>query len=167
LAEFAPLARGGTGSRSEFEEQPDMLPDKFESGTGNSIGIAGLGAGVRWLLERGIQAVQAHEAALTDCLIHGLGDIPGVTVYGPQCSAEQTAVVSCRVADQQVSEIGLQLDDDFDILCRVGLHCAPAAHKTIGTFPEGTIRLAPGLQTSAADIQATVAALGRIARQHG
>jgi cysteine desulfurase family protein len=167
VAQLAPLARGGTGSRSELEEQPDMLPDRYESGTGNSVGLAGLGAGVRWLLERGVESVRAHEAALTDQLITGLRGVAGVSVYGPRCSAEMTAVVSCRVAGLRVSDVGLRLDDEFGILCRVGLHCAPAAHRTLGTFPEGTIRLAPGPYTSAADIQAVSAAFEQIAHERG
>jgi cysteine desulfurase family protein len=166
LEQFVPLARGGTGSRSELEEQPEMLPDKYESGTGNGVGVAGLGAGIRYILERGVAAIQAHEAALTDCLLEGLAQVPGLTQYGPCRAADRTAVVSCRVAGRRVSEIGLALDDDYAILCRVGLHCAPAAHKTLGTFPEGTIRLAPGLQTSLADIQAVVTALARISSRY-
>jgi selenocysteine lyase/cysteine desulfurase len=166
-AELAPMVRGGTGSRSELEEQPDMLPDRYESGTSNSAGLAGLGAGVRWVLRQGVAAIRAHEAALTDQLIAGLRRVPGVCVYGPGCPTEMTAVVSCRVAGRRVSDVGLQLDDDFGILCRVGLHCAPAAHRTLGTFPEGTVRLAPGPSTTADDIQAVVAAFERLAEAHG
>src|SRR5512143_3983181 len=166
LAELTPLVRGGTGSRSEFEEQPELLPDKYESGTPNGVGLAGLGAGIRWLLARSVESIREHEAQLTAALIEGLSNIPGVTVYGPHCAADMTAVVSCRVADQRVSTIGLRLDDEFEIMCRVGLHCAPAAHKTIGTFSEGTVRLAPGLFTSLDDIRTVVAAIDRIAHDH-
>lgn len=165
-SELSPLVRGGTGSRSEFEEQPDMLPDKYESGTSNGVSIAGLGAGIQWLLDRGVEAIRAHEARLTEVLIAGLLNIPGVTVYGSCDPTKMTAVVSCRVAGQRVSEVGLRFDDAFEVLCRVGLHCAPAAHKTIGTFPEGTIRLAPGIFTSLDDIQAVITAMGRIAQRH-
>jgi cysteine desulfurase family protein len=163
LAEVAPLVRGGTGSRSEFEQQPEFLPDKYESGTPNGAGIAGLAAGVRWLVARGVQQLRAQEAELTNELLRGLVEIPGVTVYGPCDSGKMTAVVSCRVSGQSVSEVGLRLDDEFEILSRVGLHCAPSAHRTIGTFPEGTIRLAPGPFTSLADIRAAVAAIAQIA----
>ncbi len=166
IDELDPLVRGGTGSRSEFEEQPNLLPDKFESGTPNGVGIAGLGAGVRWLADRGVESIRAHEAELTDTLIRGLLDIPGVSVYGPRSSTQMTAVVSCRIAGLHVSQAGLQLDDDFGVLCRVGLHCAPAAHKTIGTFPEGTIRLAPGIFTSLDDIHQVITAIQHIAQNH-
>ena len=165
-SELSPLVRGGTGSRSEFEEQPDMLPDKYESGTSNGASIAGLGAGIHWVLDRGVEAIRAHEASLTEVLIAGLLNIPGVTVYGSNDSAKMTAVVSCRVAGRRVSEVGLRFDDEFEVMCRVGLHCAPAAHKTIGTFPEGTIRLAPGIFTSLDDIHAVITAMGRIAQCH-
>ncbi len=165
-AELAPLVRGGTGSRSEHEEQPDLLPDKYESGTANSVGIAGLGAGVHYLLDHGLDAIRAREVELIQTLTAGLRSLPGVTVYGPSDAAKMTPVVSCRVAGLRVSEVGLRLDDEFDVLCRVGLHCAPAAHRTIGTFPEGTVRLAPGHRTSPADIEAVIAAMERIAHDH-
>lgn len=163
LEDLAPLVRGGTGSRSEFEQQPELLPDKYESGTLNGSGIAGLAAGVRWLVSRGVEQLRVHEAGLTDELLGGLSEIPGVSVYGPSDSEKMTAVVSCRVSGLSVSEAGLRLDDEFEILSRVGLHCAPLAHKTIGTFPEGTIRLAPGPFTTRGDVRAAVAAIAQIA----
>jgi len=158
-----PVFAGGTGSRSEFEEQPEMLPDKFEFGTGNSVGIAGLGASVRYVLERGVEAIRAHELELTRRLVEGLRIISGVTVYGPDDVRQRTATVSINIAGRRVSEVGLRLDDEYDILCRVGLHCSPAAHRTLGTFPEGTVRLAAGLFTTAEDIAQTLAAMERIA----
>ncbi len=164
-AAIEPLLRGGTGSNSELEEQPEFLPDKFESGTPNSVGIAGLGAGVHFVMERGIAAIRAHEIELTRMLIDGLCAIPGVTVYGPCHVASRTATVSFTIAGRRVSEIGLLLDEEFGILCRVGLHCAPAAHRTIGTFPEGTIRFASGILTTANDIRATIDAVERIAKR--
>lgn len=163
-AQMAPLYRGGTGSRSEFEEQPDDLPDRYESGTCNGVGLAGLGAGVRWVLDRGVEAIRAHELELLTALLSGLSCIPGVTLYGPTNPAARVAVASCRVAGYRVSEVGLRLDDEFEILCRVGLHCAPITHRTIGTFPEGTVRLAAGVFNTMDDIHATVAALARVAR---
>ena len=161
------MVRGGTGSRSEFEEQPDLLPDKYESGTVNSVGIAGLGAGVRWILihRGGIDPV--CEAELNEQFLSGLRNIRGVTVYGPDNPEERTAVVSCRVAGHNVSEVGLRLDDEFGILCRVGLHCAPSAHKTIGTFPEGTIRLSSGIFTSPDDIRTVIAAFEKASDKYG
>lgn len=166
-SQLQPVVRGGTGSRSEFEEQPDMLPDKYESGTANSVGIAGLGAGVRWIQSIGVESIRAREVELNEQFLSGLRNIKGITVYGPLDPQERTAVVSCRVVGQNVSEVGLRMDDEFGILCRVGLHCAPSAHKTIGTFPEGTIRLAPGIFTSPEDIRTAIAAFEKAAAPHG
>ncbi|NLG49862.1 MAG: aminotransferase class V-fold PLP-dependent enzyme [Chloroflexi bacterium] len=159
-----PIICGGTGSRSEFEEQPDMLPDKFESGTPNGVGIAGLAAGISYVREQGVEAIRAHERSLTHRLIEGLMDIPGVTVHGPQNADKQTATVSITVQGLSVSEIGFRLDEEYAILTRVGLHCAPAAHRTIGTFPDGTVRLAPGIFTTMEDIEHTLKAIERICR---
>ncbi len=162
-ASMAPLLRGGTGSRSEFEVQPEDCPDKFESGTPNGAGIAGLGAGIRYVLDHGLDAIRAQEIDLTRRLVEGLGNIPGVTVYGPQDAGQRTAVVSITVAGRRVSEVGLRLDEEHGVLSRVGLHCAPAAHRTIGTFPEGTVRLAAGLTTTAQDVQHAIVAVAAIA----
>lgn len=162
VTDLEPLVAGGTGSNSEREEQPDDMPDRFESGTPNGPGIAGLGAGVRCVLDRGVDAIRAHEMALTDALVTGLRGIPGVTVYGPADARHRTAVVSFTVEDRRVSDIGFRLDEEYGILCRVGLHCAPAAHRTLGTYPEGTVRLAPGPTTTMREIQAAVAAVERI-----
>lgn len=164
VLQLEPLVRGGTGSRSEFEEQPDCLPDRFESGTPNGVGLAGLGAGVRFVLERGVEAIRSHELKLRQALVRGLASLPGVVVHGPRQPAGATAVVSFTVPGRRVSEIGRRLDEESGVLCRVGLHCAPAAHKTIGTFPEGTVRLAPGPFTSPAEIEAAIAAVARVVR---
>lgn len=166
IEQLEPLVRGGTGSKSEFEEQPDLLPDKYESGTPNGVGIAGLGAGVRWVSERGVDEIRAHETALTEAMLAGLHDTRGVTVYGPNDAKAMTSVVSCTVAGSRVSDVGLRLDDEFEILCRVGLHCAPAAHRTIGSFPEGTIRLAPGALTTLDEIETVVDAMQQIAASY-
>jgi cysteine desulfurase family protein len=157
-----PLMRGGTGSQSALEEQPNELPDKFESGTPNVIGIAGLGAGIDWIMERGIEAIRAQEEELTRVLITGLCNIPGIKVHGTLDASRSTAIVSITAAHKTVSDIGLSLDEEFGIMCRVGLHCAPAAHKTVGTFPQGTVRLATGAFTSKDDISTAVAALQKV-----
>jgi cysteine desulfurase/selenocysteine lyase len=165
VARLEPLKRGGTGSRSEREEQPDFLPDMCESGTPNAVGLAGLAAGVRWVLERGVEAIRAHEVALTQRLIDGLHDIPGVTVYGGLDTNRQTATVSFNIAGMPPSEVGLRLDEEHGILCRVGLHCAPAAHKTIGTFPGGTVRFGLGAFSTAEEVDAAVEALRSLSGQ--
>jgi selenocysteine lyase/cysteine desulfurase len=162
--EMAPLTRGGTGSRSELEVQPDFLPDAYESGTLNAVGLAGLRAGVRWVMERGIDAIRTHEMGLTRRLLDGLCRIPGVTVCGPLDPQLQTATVSFNVARVSPSEAGLRLDEDHGILCRVGLHCAPAAHRTIETYPTGTVRFGLGAFTTMDEIEVGLAAVARLAR---
>jgi cysteine desulfurase family protein len=162
-AALEPLVCGGTGSRSEWEEQPEFLPDRFESGTANGLGLAGLGAGVREVLERGVEAIRAHERRLAGILLEGLSSIPKVKLYGPLDPDRRLALVSFTVEGRRVSEVGLRLDEEFGILCRVGLHCAPSAHRALGTFPEGTVRLAPGPFTKEEEVRAAVAAVARIA----
>lgn len=163
VGELRPLLFGGTGSRSQHQEQPDALPDKYESGTLNGPGIAGLGAGVRFLLARGIDSVREHELALMRALIDGLREAPNVTLFGPTEAGRRIAIASVTVGGRSVSEVGQRLEEESGVLCRVGLHCAPAAHRTIGTFPEGTVRLAPGVFTTMRDVETAVAALRRIA----
>ncbi|MCL7455272.1 MAG: aminotransferase class V-fold PLP-dependent enzyme [Anaerolineae bacterium] len=163
--ELEPLIRGGTGSRSEHEVQPEFLPDMLESGTPNVVGLAGLQAGVRWVLDRGVSKIRAHEVALTRALIDGLRTIPGVTVYGTLQPEQQTATVAFNIAGMSPSEAGLRLDDDHGILCRVGLHCSPAAHKTIGTFPAGTVRFGLGAFNTDQEVQVGVDAVRRLARE--
>ncbi len=162
--QMEPLTRGGTGSRSEHEVQPDFLPDMCESGTPNVVGLAGLAVGVRWVLEQGVEAIRAHEVALTQALIDALRSIPRVTVYGPLDPELQTATVSFNVAGLTPSEVGLRLDDEYGILCRVGLHCAPAAHKTIGTFPDGTVRFGLSAFNTADEVRVAVEAVAQLAR---
>ena len=167
LEKLEPLTRGGTGSRSEHEEQPDFLPDRFESGTLNAVGLAGLEAGLRWVREQGIEAIRAHEVELTRQLIDGLGEIPGAMVYGGRDAALQTATVSFNLAGMAPSEVGLRLDEDHGIMCRVGLHCAPAAHRTIGTFPAGTVRFGLSAFTTPEEVRTTLMAVDQLAREAG
>ena len=165
VAGLAPLKRGGTGSRSEREEQPDFLPDLCESGTPNAVGLAGLSAGVRWVLAEGVEKIRAHELALTGQLLAGLAAIPGVTVYGTRDAQRQTATVSFNIAGMQPSEVGLRLDDEYEIMCRVGLHCSPAAHRTLGTFPSGTVRFGLGAFNTAEEVAAALDAVAALAQE--
>jgi selenocysteine lyase/cysteine desulfurase len=159
-----PLKRGGTGSNSEREQQPSFLPDKYESGTSNAVGLAGLEAGVRWVLERGVEEIRAHEVAMTQRLIDGLSAIPRVTVYGGLHAERQTATVSFNVAGMSPSKVGLRLDEDYGIMCRAGLHCAPGAHRTIGTFPDGTVRFGLSALNTLEHVQEAVEAVRQLAR---
>jgi cysteine desulfurase / selenocysteine lyase len=159
-----PLIVGGTGSRSEFEAQPSFLPDKFEAGTPNTVGLAGLAAAVTWILAKGVATLRTHEEALTGRFIAGLAQIPGVTLYGPSDPSRRTAVVSFNIAGLTPSEAALELDERFAILSRPGLHCAPAAHRTIGTFPRGTLRFGFGFFNTPAQIDAALEAVALLSR---
>ena len=164
-SQLEPLKRGGTGSRSEQEEQPDFLPDACESGTQNAVGLAGLEAGIRWVLQRGVEAIRGNEMALAQQLIDGLRAIPYVTVYGGLDATRQTDTISFNVAGMEPSEVGLRLDDEYAILCRVGLHCAPAAHKTLGTFPAGTVRFGLAALNTAEEVHAAIGAVRQLAKE--
>lgn len=158
------LREGGTGSHSELEEQPASLPYKFECGTANTVGIAGLGAGVKYIFSEGMEKIRAHEQSLLEQLFNGLSQIDGVIRYVPDGRFEQVSIFSFNLEGQEPGEVGAILDQAFDIKVRPGLHCAPAAHKTLGTFPSGTIRLSPGYFNTAEEISQTLQALERIAR---
>jgi cysteine desulfurase family protein len=162
--ELDSLREGGTGSHSEKEEQPTDLPYKFESGTANTVGIAGLGAGLKYIFQEGMVKILAHEQSLAARLLEGLSQIPGVTVYGTKDRERQAPIISFTIDNSGPGEVGAILDQAFDIKVRAGLHCAPAAHKTLGTFPMGTIRLSPGYFNSMEEIELTVKAIERIVR---
>jgi cysteine desulfurase family protein len=160
---LAPLIRGGTGSDSAHEIQPEFMPDVYESGTLNVAGIAGLAAGVRFLSEIGIETVQAYERKLVAQFIAGASEIAGITLYGPKDTALQCGLVSFNVAGATPSEAGLILDESFGIMARTGLHCAPAAHRTLGTFPTGTVRFSFGWFNTPSEVELALKALREIA----
>jgi cysteine desulfurase family protein len=161
--EVLPLMRGGTGSDSDREQQPEFHPDVHESGTLNVAGIAGLAAGVRFLRDVGIDAVAAHERALVADFRDRAADIAGMTLYGPEDAASRCGVVSFNLAGASASEVAQLLDDSFGIMARAGLHCAPSAHRTAGTFPHGTVRFAFGWFNTADEIFTAAAALIELA----
>ena len=159
-----PLIFGGTGSASESEIQPDFLPDKLESGTLNAVGIAGLGAALAALTDFGVANVLAHEQKLIGLFRDGLREIPDMEVYGPSNPREAVGVLSLNIGDLPCEEVGVRLERDFGILTRTGLHCAPAAHRTIGTFGRGTVRFSVSRFTTEDDIRAALAAVAELAR---
>ena len=156
------LREGGTGSYSEEEEQPAILPDRYESGTQNSVGISGLGAGLKYIREEGLEKIIAREQSLTDSLIEGLLKIPEIVLYISKDRLKQAPVISFNIKGFTPGDVGTILDQTFDIKVRTGLHCAPMMHKTIGTFPLGTIRLSPGYFNTAEDIEITIKAIEKI-----
>lgn len=162
--ELAPLKCGGTGSNSESEEQPSFMPDRFESGTLNGPGIAGLDAGVAFVQKEGIDAIARHGAALRSVLVDALASTPGVTIYGPRSDEPALSTVSLTINGMDNGSIAQRLNDEHDIAVRVGLHCAPLAHRTLNTFPQGTIRVSPGYFTTKREILTLVEALKKIAQ---
>ena len=161
--DIRPLIFGGTGSASESEIQPDFLPDKLESGTLNAVGIAGLGAALADLMEFGVANVRTHEQNLIGLFRNGLREIPGVEVYGPANPQEAVGVLSLNIGDLPCEEVGVRLERDFGILTRTGLHCAPAAHRTIGTLGRGTVRFSVSRFSTESDIEAALAAVAQLA----
>ena len=151
-AEPEPLKFGGTGSRSEEEKQPDFLPDRYESGTLNLVGLAGLGEGVRFIQEKGIAALSQYERKLTAQLLQGLQEIPGARIYGPRDPEKQVSVVSFNLANLSCSQAGELLARDHQVAVRTGLHCSPSAHRTLGTYPHGTVRVSLGPFNTEEDI---------------
>lgn len=166
-AEFAkgltPLFTGGTGSASHTEVQPDYMPDKFESGTPNLPGIYGLQAAVDFILSTGVETLRAHETALTKRFLDGLRKIDGIRLAGPWELEDRVGVISIDFEHQDNAEASFRLEQEYGIMTRCGLHCAPSAHKTLGTFPQGTVRFSPGWFTTDGEIDAALSAIAQIA----
>ncbi len=147
---LTPLVTGGTGSASDSEEQPVWMPDRFEAGTPNIPGIYGLEAALAFLEEAGSAAVN-HDRALCRRFLNGLGAIPNVRLAGPDTPEERVAVFSLDFSPLDNAEAADRLEREFGVLTRCGLHCAPSAHKTLGTYPAGTVRLSFGFFNTEAD----------------
>lgn len=163
--ELRTVREGGTGSWSEEPRQPAALPDRFEAGSHNAPGLAGLRAGVEWLLKHGLPAIRAHELALCERLAARLDAIPGLTWYGPRAVRQRVAVFSVRLEGYEPGELAALLESRYGVLTRSGLHCAPLAHRAIGTLElGGTTRLSAGPFTTDDDVDAVAAALAELAR---
>lgn len=160
--ELTPLIVGGTGVHSSDEEQPAAMPERYESGTLNTPGIAGLGAGVAFIARTGISAIRERETSLVRQILEGLAGMRRVTVHGPAADEPRGSVVSFSATDTDPQAIGFRLDHDHDISVRVGLHCAPSAHRTIGTYPTGTVRVSPGFFTTDNEVELFLRALREI-----
>jgi len=139
-----PFRRGGTGGQSAAEDMPAQLPQRLEAGTLNGPGIAGVGAGARFLWRTGVNVVRQHELTLRERLRRGLLEIPGVVVYGPADPVDTVGVLSFNLRNADPLTVGNVLDEVFGVMVRTGLHCAPQAHRSLGTFPRGTVRVGIG-----------------------
>ncbi len=160
--DLAPLLYGGTGNFSQSATQPLEMPERLESGTLNTVGLAGLMAGIQFIESVGLDHLRAHEQDLLEQLIKDLSNIEEVTLYGPLDATSHGGALSFNIKNVDPSMLGFRLDREYGICCRVGLHCAPEAHETIGTLPEGTVRLSPGYFNSRVDIEQTVKAIKSI-----
>lgn len=158
------VREGGTGSASEHPRQPDAMPDRFEAGSHNAPGLAGLLAAAEWLLERGLEAVRADEERLAARMIERLSATQGVRLYGPRELTHRVGVFSVRLEGLDPHEVSALLESRFGVLTRSGLHCAPLAHRTIGTLDRGgATRLSIGPFTTMEDVEAAAAALAEVA----
>lgn len=161
---LTPLYYGGTGSVSESQQQPSFLPDKLESGTLNTPGLAGLAAGVQFIRTLGVATIAAKERSLTEQLAAGLAALPEVTVYGPPPGVERTAVLSFTIQGLDSGECAHRLAAEYGILVRAGLQCAPQAHAAIGTLETGTVRCSPGWFNTPAEIEQVIQAIATMVK---
>lgn len=158
--DIEPLVRGGTGSRSESEEMPEHLPDRLEAGTVNTAGAAGLGASCAWIRDRSVEAIHARGQELVQRLATGLQNVPGIFLHGWNPDRPKVNVLSFTMRGKDVGELAAWLDRKHGIMVRAGLHCAPAAHQRLGSYPNGTVRVGIGPFNTDSDIDALIAAVG-------
>ncbi len=163
--DLKPLISGGTGSYSEELYQPQIRPDRYESGTANTSGIAGLKAGLEFIIKEGRERIKQHESKLLAYLIEELTQLEEVTLFGPLIAKEQAPVISLNFGDESSGEIGYILDKAFDVAVRTGLHCAPLVHESLNAKQQGTVRLSPGYFNTEAEIKEVISILNKIAAE--
>jgi cysteine desulfurase family protein len=161
-AEVRAWREGGTGGDSSSETQPREFPYFLEGGTPNVLGVAGLAAGLKYVIEQGIDRIREHEVALTERLWRRLDEIGGFEVFGHRDPAQRVGTLSFRGGVLPAAELGGILDQAFDVAVRPGLHCAPYIHRSLGTFPDGTVRVSPGPFSTEADIDHLARGLAEI-----
>ncbi|YCI27407.1 aminotransferase class V-fold PLP-dependent enzyme [Paenibacillus sp. Z6-24] len=163
--ELEPWMYGGTGSQSETAGQPDVRPDRYEAGTPNTPGIAGLAAGVRHVLEQSVVHIAQQEQQLSQQMMEGLLSIPGLQILGPELGRERTGIVSFIMEHQDPAQTAFRLDREFGIAVRAGMHCTPLAHRSAGTIGTGAVRASIGYGSTADDVEALIEAVRRISQQ--
>jgi len=162
ISEIEPLISGGTGSISHTEDIPEFMPDRFEAGTLNLPGIAGLKAGLEFINERGMSNIREHELSLTKQFLEGLREIPQLRVAGICGTSGRIGTVSITTDAMDLAQFAFALDSQYGIQTRVGLHCAPNAHKTLETYPSGTIRFSFGIFNTEQHIKKALHALKEV-----
>jgi cysteine desulfurase/selenocysteine lyase len=160
--ELETWVEGGSGVFSRLDTMPDELPMRLEAGTQNAAGLAGLLAGVRFVLEQGVECIRAHEMMLASMLIERLQAVPGLSILGPRDLERRTAVVAITVDGYSPDQLAAVLDKVFGVATRAGLHCAPQAHQTAGTLEYGALRFSPGYFTTVKEVDFAVEALQTI-----
>ena len=163
--EITTLIEGGTGSLSDKEIQPDYMPDKFESGTLNIPGIYGLNASLKYLLNQGIKDIRDNEINLINRFFEGFFNIKNIELIGKKTSTDRTGIVSIDFIHNDNGLVAHELSKDFGIMTRSGLHCAPSAHKTLGTFPKGTVRFSLSHFTTLKEIDYAIDCINKIANK--
>jgi len=163
--DLQPLREGGTGSPSEQDVQPDFLPDRYEPGSHNAIGIAGWKAGLEYVLQESVARIRLHEQQLTEQFLELTAELSGLKVYGPKKAADRVAVLPVRLGDWMPQDLSKKLFETAGLMTRSGLHCAPGAHQTLGTSPDGATRFSFGYFNTPADVVRAADALRALARQ--
>lgn len=159
-----PVYRGGTGSNSESLNQPEFMPDMLETGTINAVGIVGLGEGIQYVLDQGVEKIASILKIVTDDAIVKLEKIDDVKIYGPKDATRRSGVVSFNVGNMDSQEVTRMLSEEYNIATRGGLHCAPLAHNRMGTTEQGMVRASFSSFTTIEDIDALVSAVEKIAQ---
>jgi selenocysteine lyase/cysteine desulfurase len=164
--ELDPILHGGTGSQSEYPDQPKVRPDRYEAGTQNTVGLAGLNEGIKFVLQETVEKIHEKEWRLTQRLMNGLLDIKGISILGPEVGQPKTGIVAFNLDGADSSEVAFILDQSFQIAVRAGHHCTPLAHETAGTLSSGAVRASVGYFTKDEEITAFIDAIKEISSQY-
>jgi cysteine desulfurase family protein len=164
--ELEPILHGGTGSQSEHADQPKVRPDRYEAGTQNTVGLAGLNEGIKFVLQESVEKIHEKEWRLTQGLINGLREIEGISILGPDLSQPRTGIVAFNLKGADSSEVAFILDQSFQIAVRAGHHCTPLAHAAAGTLSSGAVRASVGYFTKDEEITAFIDAIKEISSQY-
>jgi cysteine desulfurase family protein len=164
--ELDPILHGGTGSQSEYPDQPKVRPDRYEAGTQNTVGIAGLNEGIKFVMQETVEKIHEKEWRLTQRLMNGMLDIEGISILGPELGQPKTGIVAFNLKGADSSEVAFILDQSFQIAVRAGHHCTPLAHEAAGTLRSGAVRASVGYFTKDEEITAFIDAIKEISSQY-